>query len=317
MFTGFGVRPFFSQVVCTGEEFWNPTKEFLHIFVKRDELITEEYLLLPSGFECQFSARRQLDFYQVCLWLVACARQVSAVGTRQGLTRHVGGAIGQHIRFLLHARTRPVATIGAVCIAIPVRIFEHIACAYEVVDGEIILLVEQACASTDDLLKFNDVTDGAHQYDVAHIAGIDASAQFIRCSQNGGQQLLVVLEGSQRSFAHFAIVGGHAFTIVAGWALFVLVHHVANNHGMFLRSTEDDGLLVGVNLLQELFHTMFVALLDLDSSIIEIRLRVNLFGVYFSALHDVSLFILVVIDVACGDVNTEGNQEAILDALFQ
>ena len=97
----------------------------------------------------------------------------------------------------------------------------------------------------------------------------------------------------------------------------MLVHHVANNHGMLLGSTEDDGLFVRVDLVQELLHTMLVALLNLDSAIIEIRLRVNLFRVHLSAFHDVAFLILIVIDVARRDVHTEGYKEAVLDALFQ
>ena len=202
-------------------------------------------------------------------------------------------------------------------ITIPVRVFEHFACTYKIVDGEIILLVKQACTTTDNLLKLHHVLNRAHQYDVAHIAGINACTQLIGGSQDSGQQFLVVLEGSQCCFSHFAIIGGHALTIVAGRTLFMLVHHIANYHRMLLGSTEDDGLFVRVNLVQQLLHTVFVTLLNLYSAIIEIRLRVNLFHVYLSTLHDIAFLILVVVNVARRDVHTERNKETVFDSLFQ
>ena len=97
----------------------------------------------------------------------------------------------------------------------------------------------------------------------------------------------------------------------------MLVHHITHYHGMLLSSTEDNALFVWINLIQELFHTMLVALLYLDSAIIEIRLRVNLFRVYLSILHDVAFFPLIVINVTRRDVYTERNKETILNTLFQ
>ena len=86
---------------------------------------------------------------------------------------------------------------------------------------------------------------------------------------------------------------------------------------MFLCGTEDDCLLVRINLVQQLLHAMFVALLNLDSPVIEIRLRVSLFRVNFSAFHDVALLILIVINVARSCVHSERHQKTVLDALFQ
>ena len=62
---------------------------------------------------------------------------------------------------------------------------------------------------------------------------------------------------------------------------------------------------------------MLVTLLDLDSAIIEIRLRINLLVVYLSTLHDVAFLILIVINIARRDVNTERNKETVFDSLFQ
>ena len=133
-------------------------------------------------------------------------------------------------------------------VTIPIRVFEHIASPYKVIDGEIIFFVEQACTTTNNLLKLHYIIYRSHQHNVAHIAGIYACTQFIRCRQDCWQQLFVVLEGSQRRFSHFSVISSHSLTIVVGRALLVLVHHITDYHGMFLSGTEDDGLFVWINL---------------------------------------------------------------------
>ena len=51
----------------------------------------------------------------------------------------------RRVRWLFFTCARPVSTYWAMRVSIPVWVFEHITCAYEIIDGEIIFLVEQAC----------------------------------------------------------------------------------------------------------------------------------------------------------------------------
>ncbi|MFO7705421.1 MAG: hypothetical protein R6V43_09840, partial [Halopseudomonas sp.] len=55
---------------------------------------------------------------------------------------------------------------------------------HEVPDGEEVLAVIGAGAASDDLLELDHRIDGAHQHNVAHIAGINAGGQLLRCGQD-------------------------------------------------------------------------------------------------------------------------------------
>ena len=50
---------------------------------------------------------------------------------------------------------------------------------YEVVNGEVIFAVIEPCTTPDDLLELDHGVDGAHQYDVADVTGINAGLELL------------------------------------------------------------------------------------------------------------------------------------------
>src|SRR5260370_24749573 len=79
-------------------------------------------------------------------------------------------------------------------LAVPLRIVEMKIRSYEIVNGEIVLAVIKPRPSADDLLELNHGVDGAHENDVANVAGIHAGREFLRRGQNRRDGLLVVLK---------------------------------------------------------------------------------------------------------------------------
>mgnify|MGYP001787864711 CR=1 FL=1 len=57
----------------------------------------------------------------------------------------------------------------------------------------------------------------------ADVAGIDSGEEFLGGGEDGGNGFLVVLEGFERLFAEFAVVGGDADAVVGVGAHFGLV----------------------------------------------------------------------------------------------
>jgi len=82
-------------------------------------------------------------------------------------------------------------------LTVPFFIVEVFVGFNEVVDGEVVFAVEEAGAPTDDLFEFDHGVDRAHQDDVADVAGIDASGEFLGGGEDGGDGFLVVLENLQ------------------------------------------------------------------------------------------------------------------------
>ena len=89
-------------------------------------------------------------------------------------------------RFCL-ACTRIVATYWAEWVAIPLSILEILVSSYKVINGKVVFVVKKSCASSDDLLKLNHIIDRAEKHDIAHIASIHASGEFLRGGKDDGE----------------------------------------------------------------------------------------------------------------------------------
>ncbi len=187
---------------------------------------------------------------------------------------------------------------------------------HEVVDGEIVLAVEQPGAAPDDLLELDHGVHRPHQHDVAHIAGIDPGGELLGGGQDGRDRLLVVLEGAQVLFAQGPVVGRDPLAVVRVLALLHLVDQVPHRQGMVLGGAEDQGLLPLVDLVHEDPHPLALPLLDLDD-LVEVGLRIAPPGL------DLPLDQLVVgrVDIVVqggGDLlDPEGGQEAVVDAVLE
>jgi hypothetical protein len=90
------------------------------------------------------------------------------------------------MKFLL-ACTWVVATYRAERVAIPLGILEILVCSYKIVNGKVVFIVKKSCASSDNLLKLNHIIDGAHEHDIAHVAGIHTCGEFLRGGENNGE----------------------------------------------------------------------------------------------------------------------------------
>ncbi|MEN9561069.1 MAG: hypothetical protein RIQ56_342 [Candidatus Parcubacteria bacterium] len=94
---------------------------------------------------------------------------------------------------------------------------------HEIMNGEVILPIEETCPATDDLLELDDRVDRPHQHDVAHVARIDAGRELLRRRENRGDRLVVVLEFPQLLITERAIVGRDAHAVVG---VFAFLHAV-------------------------------------------------------------------------------------------
>ena len=91
-----------------------------------------------------------------------------------------------------HARIAPA--FRAHGRTVPRRVVELVARAHEVVDGEVVLLVEEPRAAPHDLLELHHRVDGAHQHDVPHVPRVNARRELLRRGEDNRELLFVVLE---------------------------------------------------------------------------------------------------------------------------
>ena len=63
--------------------------------------------------------------------------------------------------------------------AVPFRVTEVMVRVHEVVDREVVFAVVETRSATDDLLELDHRVDGAHQDDVANVAGIHTSRKLL------------------------------------------------------------------------------------------------------------------------------------------
>ena len=163
-------------------------------------------------------------------------------------------------------------------LAIPFRIVKILVRFHEIPDGEAILAVIDPRSASDDLLELDHRADWAHQYDMAHVAGIDPGREFVRRGEDGRDSLVVVLKIAQRLLAELAVIRRDALTVVWIRVGFELVDVIAHPQGVILTGAEHQGFLTRVDLAHELGHAAFFALLN-DNPGIEIGLGVTPVGV--------------------------------------
>ena len=150
--------------------------------------------------------------------------------------------------WFLIASTWIVSADWAERITVPLWVLEVLGCPHKVIERKEILSVEQSCSTAQYLLKLHHVVYGTKQYDVSHVSCIYTSWQLLWCCQDGGTQIVVILEQLQLLFSFCSIVGSHSLAIVWVWHLFPPVYHCHNLMGVFLCGTEHQGFLVWVYL---------------------------------------------------------------------
>ena len=205
---------------------------------------------------------------------------------------------------------------GFLGFAIPLRITEVVVGLHEVVDGEVLLAVEQASATADDLLELDHRIHRPQQHDVAHVAGIHPRREFLRGGEDGGDRLFVVLDGPQPGVAQFTVVGGDPLAVVGIGAGLELIDQVADRQGMVLGGTEHQGFLALIDLVQKDLHPLLFALFDLDD-FVEVGFLVELAGFDLTFHHRVVGRVDVFIEGGGDLLDAEGGEEAVVDALLE
>ena len=201
-------------------------------------------------------------------------------------------------------------------LAIPLGVAEVVVGLHEVVDGEVVLAVVQARAAADDLLELDHRIDRPHQHDVADVARVHPGRQLLRGGENGRDGLLVVLEGAQVLLAQLAIVCGHALAVAWILAGLHLVDEIARGQRMRLRGAEDQGLVVGLDLLHEQLHPVRLALPDLDD-LVEVLFLVAPAGLDLTLDHAVIGRVDILVERGRDLLDPEGCQIAVIDAVLE
>src|SRR5665213_119781 len=112
-------------------------------------------------------------------------------------------------------------------LTVPLGIAEVMMRPHEIVDREVVLPIIKPRPAPDDLLELDHRVDGAHQHDVADVARVHAGREFLRCSQDRGDGLFVILKVPQVLLTKRAIVGRHPLAIVRVLTGLHLVDEVA------------------------------------------------------------------------------------------
>jgi len=138
---------------------------------------------------------------------------------------------------------------------------------HEIVNREIVLVIVQPRAASDDLFEFDHRVDGAHQNNVADVARIHASGKFLRRGENRRNRFFIVLKIAQILFAERAIVRGYARAIVRIGAGLDLVDEVAHGERVILGRAEHERFFALINLRHKNFDAFSFALFDFDDAI--------------------------------------------------
>ena len=98
--------------------------------------------------------------------------------------------------------------------------------------------------------------------------------------------------------------------------LLVLIDHISDDMCMELCAAEDDGLVGRVDLFEEFFDAVFVALAYSNVAVVEI-----LFGINFIRVN-ISLYIIIgvvdiIVDITFGYTHAERREEAVCYTLFE
>ncbi len=186
----------------------------------------------------------------------------------------------------------------------------------EVVDGEEVFAVVETGAAADDLFEFDHGVDGAHEDDVADVAGVDAGGEFLGGGEDGGDGFLVVLKFTEVLFAERAVFGGDALAVAGVGAGFHLVDEIAHGEGVELGGAEDEGFFVLVDLAHEEFDAVGFAFFDFDD-LVEVFFDVAFFRFDF-AFEELVVGGVDVFVEGGGDLfDAEGGEEAVVDAFLE
>ena len=115
-----------------------------------------------------------------------------------------------------------------------------------VIDGEVVLAVKQAGATTDDLFELDHGVVVSQEHDVANVAGIDTGGQLLGRGEDGGDGLLVILERSQILFSQCAVVGRDPMAVIRVGAGFHLVDEIPGNQGVILGGAKHQGCVLQI-----------------------------------------------------------------------
>lgn len=236
----------------------------------------------------------------------ALAGCLTAYWTRFGIRLYADAGIGIALgaRFRLQRLT------------IPLGIAEVPVGFHEVVDGEVVLAFIEAGAASDDLFELDHGVDGAHQDNVADVAGVHAGRELLGRCQDGRDGLFVVLEVAEVLLAESAVVGGDALAVAGVCAGFSLVDEVAHGECVNLGGAEDQRLFPLIDLVHKELYAVFLAFLDLDD-LVEVFLFVQASFFNFAFHHLVIGCVDVLIQRGGNLLDAEGRQEAVVDTFFE
>ena len=220
------------------------------------------------------------------------------------------------VGLMLIAGAGIVAADRAEGISIPLLVLEILVSPYEVIDGKIVLIVKEARTPTDDLLELDHIIDRSQEDDITYVLGVHSGREFLRGGKDSRDGPLVILKIFELQVSFLPIIGGNPFAVVGVGVGLMLVNHVADDGGMKLCSTEDDGLVVGVDEGEKLLDAVLIALTDIDIAVIKVLLRIDLVFVYLTL--DIIIGVVGIgVDIAGRYADAEGGEVAILDALFE
>src|SRR6056297_2813269 len=217
----------------------------------------------------------KLDFRSLCLLAIAGPHTAIRANADAG-TLTTGFA--RLWRFLLtFARKLPAlrTSLWLQWLAVPFWILKVLVGPNKVIDREIILAVIQPGPTSNDLLELDDRIDRPHQHDVANVASVNASGQFLRCGQDSWDRFLVVLKVSQMLLTKSTIVRCDTLAVIRISAVLHLVDQITNSQSVLLGGAKHQRLFPLVDLLQKHFHAVLFAFANLDD-LIEVRLLISL-----------------------------------------
>ena len=210
----------------------------------------------------------------------------------------------------------PVTTNLTHRLAIPFYILEILVSTNKIINSEVVFIIKQTSTSTDNLLELDHIVNGTEQDNISDISCIYSSGQLARCSKNSRPQPIIILENPQLIFTLVTIICSYTHTIITIWPAFMLIDEIPDDCSVSLNRTEYKGLLIWVNLLQQLNYTVLISLSDLNLTIVEILLSIDLVNIDI-ALNIIILVILILVDVTLGNPDPEWSKISISDTLLQ
>lgn len=258
----------------------------------------------------QFHSRNGLSF--------AFARALSACRARP-LFAFAGMPAANLARFrpfhFAHAGICPAFFAGfrVYGIPVPLRIVEMMIRFHKVVNREIVLAFKEPGPPADDLFEFDHGPDGAHQHDVPDVPGVHAGGEFVRCGQDGGNGLFVVLERFQMLFPKDAVIGRDTVAVIRVGVGFHPVDEVSDGQGVILGGAKHQGLFFLVDLRHEDFDPLFFPFPDFDD-LVEIGFHIDFFRLDLALDQRVVGCVGVFVQGRCDLFHPERGQKTVVDS---